>query len=79
MEITIGNCYEGLRTSRTIKSSGQIEVTDLDLTEIPIGSSVRVIVLVEDDEDTESPAESFRQGWADVVAGNTIPVSKLWE
>lgn len=62
-----------------ILSSGQIEVSDLDLTEIPAGSNVKVIVLVEEDDDTESPAESFRQGWLDVVAGNTIPASKLWE
>ena len=62
-----------------ILSSRQIEVLSLDLTELPIGSSVKVIILLEDNDDTESPAESFRQGWADVVAGNTIPVSKLWE
>ena len=62
-----------------ILSSRQIEVLSLDLTEIPIGSTVKVIILLEDNDDTESPAESFRQGWADVVAGNTIPVSKLWE
>lgn len=61
-----------------ILSSEQIEVTCIDLAEIPIGSNVKVIVLVEDD-DAESPVESFRQGWADVVAGNTIPASQLWE
>ncbi len=61
-----------------VLSSQQIEVACLNLAEIPIGSNVKVIVLVEDD-DTESPAESFRQGWADVVAGNTIPASQLWE
>jgi hypothetical protein len=61
-----------------ILSSQQIEVACLDLTEIPIGSNVKVIVLVEDD-DAESPAESFRQGWADVVAGNTISATQLWE
>jgi hypothetical protein len=31
------------------------------------------------DDDKESPVQSFREGWADVVAGNTIPASKLWE
>ncbi len=61
-----------------VLSSQQIEVACLNLAEIPIGSNVKVIVLVEDD-DTESPAESFRQGWADVVAGNTMPASQLWE
>ena len=33
----------------------------------------------EDNEDEESPVQSFREGWADVVAGNTIPASRLWE
>jgi hypothetical protein len=30
-------------------------------------------------QDDELPVQSFREGWADVVAGNTIPASKLWE
>ncbi len=34
---------------------------------------------VEDDVISESAAESFRQGWYDVVNGNTLPVSELWE
>jgi hypothetical protein len=62
-----------------ILSSQQIEVSALDLSEIPVGANVKLIILVEDDPDDESPAESFRQGWADVVADNTVPVSQLWE
>jgi hypothetical protein len=63
-----------------IASSGDIEILNLNSVEIPIGSKIKVIVLVEeDDEDDESPAQSFREGWADVVAGNTIPAAKLWD
>jgi hypothetical protein len=63
-----------------IASSGNIEILNLNSVEIPLGSKIKVIVLVEeDDEDEESPAQSFREEWADVVAGNTIPASKLWD
>ncbi len=60
-----------------IDSAGDIEILNLNSVEIPFGSKIKVIVLVE--EDDESPAQSFREGWADVVAGNTIPTSQLWE
>jgi hypothetical protein len=60
-----------------IDSAGDIEILNLNSVEIPFGSKIKVIVLVE--EDDESPAQSFREGWADVVAGNTIPASQLWE
>jgi hypothetical protein len=63
-----------------IAPSGNIEILNLNSVEIPLGSKIKVIVLVEEDnEDEESPAQSFREGWADVVAGNTIPASQLWE
>jgi hypothetical protein len=63
-----------------IDSAGDIEILNLNSVEIPIGSKIKVIVLVEEDnEDDESPAQSFREGWADVVAGNTISAAKLWE
>jgi len=26
-----------------------------------------------------SPAESFRRGWKEIMSGDTIPLSKLWE
>ena len=32
-----------------------------------------------DEEISESAVESFRQGWRDVITGNTLPVSQLWE
>jgi hypothetical protein len=63
-----------------IASSGNIEILNLNSVEIPLGSKIKVIVLVEeDDEDEESPIQSFREGWADVVAGNTVPASILWD
>jgi hypothetical protein len=63
-----------------IASSGDIEILNLNLVEIPLGSKIKVIVLVEkDNEDDESPVQSFWEGWADVLAGNTIPASMLWE
>jgi hypothetical protein len=63
-----------------IASSGNIEILNFNSVGIPIGSKIKVIVLVEEDnEDDESPLQSFREGWADVVAGNTIPASRLWE
>ncbi|WP_338076314.1 hypothetical protein [Chlorogloeopsis fritschii] len=50
---------------------------------------VKVIVLLceeaqkdnnqqEDEEITESPVESFRQGWFDAMTGNTLPIYQLW-
>jgi hypothetical protein len=63
-----------------IASSGNIEILNFNSVGIPIGSKIKVIVLVEEDnEDDESPTQSFREGWADVVAGNTLPASRLWE
>jgi hypothetical protein len=63
-----------------IDAAGDIEILNLNSIEIPIGSKIKIIVLVEEDnEDDESPAQSFREGWADVVAENTMPASKLWE
>jgi hypothetical protein len=64
-----------------IAASGNIEILNLNSVEITIRSKIKVIVLVEEDDEDEdeSPAQSFREGWADVVVGNTIPASKLWE
>jgi hypothetical protein len=47
--------------------------------EVFIESNVSAISIAEIDEGIESPAESFRQGWADVVAGKTSPASQLWD
>ena len=31
------------------------------------------------DEEVEDPVEGFREGWRDVMEGNTYPVSTLWD
>ena len=56
----------------------KVIVTFLDSTDIDSAVS-KSALLQENNEDDESPVQSFREGWADVVAGNTIPASKLWE
>ena len=47
--------------------------TDLD----PVVS--KSAISDEVDEDNESPVQSFREGWADVVAGNIVPAATLWD
>lgn len=71
----------------TVNEQGHI---DLDLP-LPVDRNTRVkviVLLLEKEEEnnqteneliSESAAESFRQGWSDVITGNTIPVSQLWE
>lgn len=72
----------------TVDEQGQLSL-DVALS-VDKHTRVRVIVLLpeegekenkqEDDEEiSESAAESFRQGWYDAMTGNTLPVSQLWE
>ena len=56
----------------------KVIVTFLDSTDLDPAVSKSALPQ-EDSEDDESPVQSFRAGWADVVAGNTLPASKLWE
>jgi hypothetical protein len=56
----------------------KVIVTFLDSTDLDPAVS-KAVLSQEDNEDDELPAQSFREGWADVVAGNTIPASKLWK
>ena len=56
----------------------KVIVTFLDSTDLDSTVS-KSTLSQEDNEDDESPVQSFREGWADVVAGNTLPASKLWE
>ena len=56
----------------------KVIVTFLDSTDIDPAIS-KSALQQENNEDDESPVQSFREGWADVVAGNTLPASKLWE
>jgi hypothetical protein len=52
-----------------------LDFTDLDPDPIVGKSALSEIA----DDDNESPVQSFREGWADVVAGNTVPAARLWE
>ncbi|HLO84219.1 MAG TPA: hypothetical protein VK203_04270 [Nostocaceae cyanobacterium] len=69
----------------TVNAQGQITL-DLPL-KVDKNTRVKVIVMLLEEENSqeedelisESAAESFRQGWADVIAGNTIPLSQMWE
>jgi hypothetical protein len=64
----------------TVNEQGQLCLdTPLSVT---TNTRVKIIVLLSEEEDeelTESAQESFRQGWQDVLTGNTLPVSQLWE
>jgi hypothetical protein len=56
----------------------KVIVTFLDSTDLdPVVS--KSLLSQEDNEDDELPVKSFREGWADVVAGNTVPAARLWE
>jgi hypothetical protein len=64
----------------TVNEQGQLCLdTPLYVT---TNTRVKIIVLLSEEEDeelTESAQESFRQGWQDVMTGNTLLVSQLWE
>lgn len=72
---------KAIEVEATVDEQGQLSL-DKPLT-LEIHSRVRVIVLVNTDdreeEISESPCENFRQGWHDVVTGNVIPISQLWD
>ncbi|KAB8317023.1 hypothetical protein SD81_025445 [Tolypothrix campylonemoides VB511288] len=69
----------------TVDEEGQLSL-DVPLS-VDKHTRVRVIVLLpeevekennqEDEEISESAIESFRQGWYDVMTGNTLSVSQL--
>ncbi|MBW4441058.1 MAG: hypothetical protein KME10_07470 [Plectolyngbya sp. WJT66-NPBG17] len=74
---------KAIETTATLTEDGQLTL-DEPLT-LAHNSRVRVIVLIsEPEEDLEdTPLEEIRaglyQGWQDVLAGRTKPVSQLWE
>ena len=72
---------KAIEVTGTVNHEGQLFL-DKPLT-VDKSTRVRVIVLLSDtdgdEELLESPQESFRQGWHDVMAGNTLPVSQLWD
>ena len=72
---------KAIEVTGTVNNKGQLSL-DKPLT-VNESTRVRVIVLLSDtdseDELSESPQESFRQGWQDAVTGKTSPVSQLWD
>lgn len=74
---------KAIETTATLTEDGQLTL-DEPLT-LAHNSRVRVIVLIneseEDLEDTsiEEIREGLYQGWQDIIAGRTKPVSQLWE
>jgi hypothetical protein len=70
-----------IETTATLTADGQLALDEpLDLAH---NSRVRVIVLVADEDLEETPLTEIReglyQGWQDVLAGRTKPVSQLWD
>lgn len=73
-----------------VAPDGKLELPGVEVLELPTSSIVRVIVLVESDEDEEprpeepesdrlEPAvQSFRQGWQDAITGEMLPLTHLW-
>ena len=71
---------KAIEVTGTVNNEGQLSL-DKPLI-VDEFTRVRVIVLLSDEDSEElleSPQESFRQGWNDVIAGNTLPVSQLWD
>lgn len=74
---------KAIETTATLSENGQLTL-DEPLT-LDINSRVRVIVLIAEPEDDpdDTPIADIReglyQGWQDILAGRTKPVSQLWE
>ena len=72
---------KAIEVTGTVNNKGELSL-DRPLS-VNKSTRVRVIVLLSDEdideELLESPQESFRQGWHDVITGNTFPVSQLWD
>lgn len=74
---------KAIETTATLTENGQLTL-DEPLT-LALNSRVRVIVLIAELEDDleDTPIAEIReglyQGWQDVLAGRTQPVSQLWE
>ncbi len=79
----------------TVLPDGTLELPRLPMDTVSPSAIIKVIVLVkegpdaihqadpladpEDEQNLPTAVESFRQGWADVINGRTIPVSQLWD
>lgn len=65
-----------------ITNDRKLEALDLPWDKLSSQSIIRVIVMVEDDEEDEildSPVESFRQAWREVKEGKVTPIELLME
>lgn len=71
---------KAIKAMATINAQGQLSLDDPLL--LAKDSRVEVIVLVpdidEDDESQESVLSGLRQAWKEARAGQTIPLSELW-
>lgn len=68
-----------------LTANGTLEVPPELLDQLSTDQPLRVIVLLEEtngfleNDDAESPIEGFRQAWHEVMTGQTLPVSQLWD
>jgi len=71
---------KAIKAMATVDAQGQLSLDDPLL--LAKDSRVEVIVLVpdldEDDESQESVLSGLRQAWKEARAGQTIPLSELW-
>lgn len=71
---------KAIKAMATIDAQGQLSLNDPLL--LAKDSRVEVIVLIpdldEDDESQESVLSGLRQAWKEARAGQTIPLSELW-
>jgi hypothetical protein len=74
---------KAIETTATLTENGQLTLDEPLM--LGLNSRVRVIVLIAEPEDDleDTPIAEIReglyQGWQDVLAGRTQPVSQLWE
>lgn len=74
---------QAFELSAKVRPDGTIELPQLPI--VSFNSAVKVILLVEEpfntiqDSELSSATESFQEGWSDMLAGRTIPVSQLWD
>lgn len=74
---------QAFELSAKVRPDGTIELPKLPV--VSLNSAVKVILLIDekvqtkDDQELPSATESFREGWSDMLAGRTIPISQLWD
>lgn len=59
-----------------------LEQTVREVHQVPqeyLPSLLQIIRLFRESVTLKTAEESFQQGWQDVITGNTIPVSQLWD